>query len=78
MSRSAVTIDQLHELDVIDTTSGDDFYAKVTINGETFTTDVIEGNDNPSPNWIITKSVDSNSGTVPVSIEIWDGRYFKF
>ena len=67
-----LTISKITALDRIDWgLAGDaDFYAKVTIAGETFTTQRVRGKNAISPNWRITKAV--APGQHDVKVEIFD------
>lgn len=67
-----LTISKITALDRIDWgLAGDaDFYAKVTIAGETFTTQRVRGKNAISPNWKITKAV--APGQHDVKVEIFD------
>lgn len=67
-----VTISKITALDRIDWgLAGDaDFFAKVTIAGETFTTQRVRGKNAVTPNWKITKAV--APGTHDVKVEIFD------
>jgi hypothetical protein len=56
----------------------DDFYAEVTIDGQRFDNkntpeqDEQEGDDDISPNWELTRSVDDAAGSVPVRLAIFE------
>jgi hypothetical protein len=66
----AVTINRVTALDFVDWgLAGDaDFYAKVTIAGETFTTQRIRGRNDIQPNWKISKSVPAGRHVIKVAI----------
>ena len=65
-----VTINRVTALDFVDWgLAGDaDFYAKVTIAGETFTTQRIRGRNDIQPNWKISKAVPGGRHDVKVAI----------
>lgn len=67
-----LTISKITALDKIDWgLAGDaDFFAKVTIAGETFTTQRVRGKNAITPNWKITKAV--APGTHNIKLEIFD------
>ena len=66
-----VTIDRVVNLDQAEDT---DFFPSVTINGgDEFSAAPVEDSDDISPpNWVFTKEVDSNAGSIPITIDIWD------
>lgn len=66
----AVNIRRLRALDKIDALSKADFYARVTIAGEVFTTEAIKDQDDIRPNWLVRKRV--SSGIHNVKVEILD------
>jgi hypothetical protein len=68
-----VTIEQVTALDSIDAfpLNEADFYGFITINGSTFRTPVIAGND-IQPNWNYTVQVAAGSGDIPIQIALWD------
>lgn len=69
-----VSIDRVVNLDQSEAT---DFFANVMIaGGDSILSDVIDDEDDISPGWIFTKEVDSNIGSIPISIEIWDDDGF--
>jgi len=81
-----VTIDKVFAHVGFDSTSGSDFYARVTIDGTTRDNygtpgqQALEGNDTIEPgllntgasDWSFSKFVDPTKGTIPIAIEIWD------
>jgi hypothetical protein len=74
----SVTIDHVKALDRVDwgVAGQADFYARVTIAGETFVTKPARGENDVRPNWVFTKSVRA-SARVPVKVEIFDKDVFK-
>lgn len=75
-----VTIDHLVDLNQAEEV---DFYPSVSIDGQIFTYDptqashdAFEDQDDISPGWVFTKVVDSNKGSIPISIAIWDEDAF--
>jgi C2 domain len=52
-----VRITRVKALDRIDANSEADFYAQVTIAGETFKSDPMQDNDDIRPNWVFAKKV---------------------
>ncbi len=68
-----VVIEHVDEHGCTDSTSGSDFYGRITIAGQDFDFDEIEGEDTISPNWTAEKVVDVDAvSTVPVQIKIAD------
>lgn len=73
-----VTVERLRALDSLEEPGDADFYAVVTINGTEFDNkdtpeqDALEDDDDISPNWQFSQSVNLNEGTIPVAIEIRD------
>lgn len=65
-----LTIKQVRAVDRADEFSDGDYYARVTIDGETFKTDPIKQEGTIEPNWVFTKKV--NPGTVAIKLEILD------
>jgi hypothetical protein len=67
-----VTIAELTALDAADTwlAGPDDFYARVTIDGEAFTTPIKRQQNMAAPNWKVSKMVDKRR--VDVRIELFD------
>jgi hypothetical protein len=65
-----VTIDKVAALDKIDPAGQADFFARVTIAGETFKTERIRRADVIEPNWVFRKKVPA--GTHTVKVEIFD------
>ena len=65
--------DHLVDLDQVEDV---DFFPIVTIAGESFVTDPIVDSDDVSPNWVFTQEVDSNAGSIPITIDIWDKDAF--
>lgn len=66
-----IVIEKIEALDRIDPGGGQaDFFARVTIAGETFRTPTIRKSDVVQPNWVITKRV--RPGTHKVKLEILD------
>lgn len=56
----------------IDFGSKADFYSKITIDGNTRTTGSISNDNDISPNWSHSKTVDGTSRYVSVGIQMWD------
>ncbi|MGL4395790.1 MAG: C2 domain-containing protein, partial [Hyphomicrobium sp.] len=67
-----ITIERIRALDVIDWgLAGDaDFFARVTIDGQVYTTQRVRGKDYVQPNWRIAKDV--GRGKYDVKLEIFD------
>jgi len=65
-----VTITQVRALDQPDAFSKGDFYAKVTINGETFKTAPVKQETSITPNWVVSSKV--KAGTADVKVAILD------
>lgn len=68
-----VTIDQIDEIDDLDSLllqDGDDFYAKITIDGNEWTSSTYEDNDHPKPGWTWGAAITKSS--VDISIEVWE------
>lgn len=68
-----IQVDRVRALDAIDSglAGQADFYARVTIAGETFTSKVARGKDNVRPtDWVFKKTV--KSGVHDVNIKIYD------
>ena len=65
-----VTISRVRALTKIDAVSKADFYARVTIAGQTFQTEAVKDQDDARPNWVIKKEVPR--GVHDVKIEILD------
>ncbi len=69
-----VTVTQVTALDCLDpaglSCAGADFYAKLSVDGETVQTPHIDDATSISPNWTLERSVARNP--VPVQIEIWE------
>lgn len=72
-----VTIQKVRALDFNDwgLAGQADYYTKVTIAGETFTTTRIKGHNEISPNWKISKSV--KPGKHDVKVQIFDKDVLK-
>ncbi|MEX0269238.1 C2 family cysteine protease [Leptolyngbyaceae cyanobacterium UHCC 1019] len=47
-----------------------DYYARITVNGATTTTGVVSNDNNISPNWQFTQTV--NSRYVNITVQLWD------
>ena len=73
-----VTIDHVKALDLVDwgVAGQADFFARVTIDGETFVTKPARGQNDVRPNWVFTKRVRAST-RVPVKVEIFDKDVFK-
>lgn len=76
-----VTVERIRALDNFGTDvfpEDADFYAVITINGEEFdnkntpSQDAHEDDNDITPNWEFSKSVDSAAGNVPVTIRVFD------
>ncbi len=65
-----VTITQVRALDQPDAFSKGDFYARVTINGETFNTAPVKQETSITPNWVVSRKV--KAGTADVKVAILD------
>lgn len=65
-----VNIARVRALDVIDKLSKADFLARVTIDGEAFTTPAVRNQDDIRPNWTLRKRV--SPGVHNIKIEILD------
>jgi hypothetical protein len=67
-----IVITKITALDAADTwiAGPDDFYARVTIDGQVFTTKIKRQRNHAEPNWRISKFV--RSGTHNVKLEIYD------
>lgn len=63
-----VSISRLQALDKADALSKADFFAKVTIAGETFTTPVIKQKDWSRPGWKVSKKVPKGSHDVKIAL----------
>jgi len=63
-----VRITRVKALDKIDANSEADFYAQVTIAGETFKSDPVQDKDDIRPNWVFTKKVAAGVHDVKVVI----------
>jgi hypothetical protein len=66
----AVTIERVRGVGQADALSKSDFYARVTIAGQTFQTDLVRNQNDARPNWVIKKDVPS--GVHDVKVEILD------
>ena len=76
MLQVVVTYVKPRHPDVIDTFDGADFYPEVTIDGTTFG-DIdmqIEDDDNPTPNWMFTKTVDLFFGATNLPTLAFSGK----
>ena len=69
-SELVITITSVRAIDKADIFGKADFYAKVTIDGETTSTPVARQADNARPNWIVTKRV--SRGKHDVKIQLLD------
>jgi hypothetical protein len=68
-----VTIMRVKNIQGGDVLSKPDYFAKVTIAEETFTSQHIQDKDDISPNWIFTKSAPIGfTGQIPIVIAIFD------
>ncbi len=65
-----VTINKIKALDQADVYSKGDFYARVTIDGTTQSTQPVKQDAEITPNWKISKKV--KPGTIKVKVEILD------
>ena len=65
-----ITVNDVKAVDRADVFSRPDFFAAVTIAGETFTTKVARNQANASPNWVVRKTVPR--GTHDVKLAIFD------
>lgn len=66
----AVTIERVRGVGPADALSKSDFYARVTIAGQAFQTDIVRNQNDARPNWVIKKDVPS--GVHDVKVEILD------
>jgi len=64
----SVRIIRVKALDKIDANSAADFYAQVTIAGETFKSEPIQDNDDIEPGWVFTKKVAGGVHNVKIAI----------
>ncbi len=65
-----ITIERVRDVGKSDAFSKSDFYARVTIAGQAFQTDIIRNQNDARPNWVITKDVPP--GVHDVKVEILD------
>jgi hypothetical protein len=69
-SEVTIKITRVRALDQPDAFSKGDFYAKVTIDGETTSTPPVKQETSITPNWVVTKKV--KPGVVKVKIGVFD------
>ena len=68
-----VTIKEIRALDIIDIFSDPDFYVKVTINDQEFTSDVWQNSKYvKNPNWVASCNVPKENEFVNITIALWD------
>jgi hypothetical protein len=73
-----VTVERVREVTGFGFGDTPDFYAVVSIDGETFDNkntpeqDEQEGDDDITPNWQFTRAVDDSAGTIPIAIAIFE------
>ena len=73
-----VTIERVREIRGFGLGDSPDFYAELTIDGETFDNkntpeqDEQEGDDDITPNWEFARTVDDTAGTIPVTLSIFE------
>ena len=65
-----ITVTEVRAVDAADVFSRPDFFARVTIAGETFQTKVARNQSNATPNWVVRKTV--ARGTHDVKMAMFD------
>jgi hypothetical protein len=73
----SLTVSTIRALDTIDILSEPDFYLKVTINKNTYISDIWYDTTVVSNPWAITTDIPDNHPTINISIELWDWNPIK-